>query len=414
MVDLTQIFPGISTLFTSNPTITLGRIILIIIGMVLAWSGYKRVTEPLILIPMGMGMVFANSAFLILPPYPPLSGGLGTPHLNPLVGADMTDPSRAATEIVTALTLYWLQPIYELMFLNGLIACLVFMGIGAMTDLDFFIAKPLSSFFLAIFAELGTILVLPLAVALGYSLPEAASIAIIGGADGPLVLFTSLKLAPSLFVPITVITYLYLSILYVFQGRLNRMTIPLKMRSVVMDPREIRKVSKVEKVLFDIIAGGLLCLLFPAASPLIASFFLGNILKEAEVERLKRFLDDVVLNGSTLFLGFTLGILLTPDVIFDPKIIGMLVLGITALILSSIGGSIGGILIFYLSKGKINALLGPAGVSCVPTTAKIAQYEAQRINKRNIILPFAMGPNIAGVLTTAILSATYIAIIPTL
>jgi oxaloacetate decarboxylase beta subunit len=363
---------------------------------------------------MGLGMIFVNTAQFFLPPYPPFPSMYGNPHLAPLVGSDITNPVMAATEQMIASTLFWLQPVYAFTFLNGAIACFVFIGIGAMTDLDFLIAKPFTSFFLAAFAELGTLLTFPLAVAFGFPYNEAASIAIIGGADGPMVLYTSLKLAPKLFVPITVVAYLYLSILYLFQGKLDELSIPRKMRAVPMAPTDIRRVSTREKILFDIIAGAILSLLFPVASPLIASFFIGNILKEANIDRLRKFADEILLNGSTFFLGLMLGILVTPDVILDPKVVNLLILGITALVLSSLGGSLGGILMYYISKGKINALLGPAGVSCVPTTAKISQKEAQKINKRNYIIYHAMGPNVAGVITTAILSAIYMTIVPLL
>lgn len=413
-IDLMRLFPGIASFFQVDPGIALARIALIFIGAILAWSGYKRITEPLILIPMGLGMVFVNTAQFILPPYPPFPATYGNPHISPLVGSDVTNPVMSATEQVIASTIYWLQPIYFLTFLNGAIACFIFMGIGAITDLDFLIAKPFTSFFLAAFAELGTILTFPIAVMMGLSYNEAASIAMVGGADGPMVLFTSLRLAPHLFVPISVIAYLYLSVLYLFQGKLCELTIPRKMRAVVMSPTDVRKVSPREKILFDIVAGGVLSLLFPVASPLIAAFFVGNILKEAQVERLRKFADEFLLNASTLFLAFLLGVLLTPDVILDPRVTKLLILGITALVLSMLGGSLGGILMYYISRGKVNALLGPAGVSCVPTSAKIAQYEAQKLNKRNYILLHAMGPNVAGVITTAILSAIYMTIVPLL
>jgi len=411
-IDLGQLFPAISSLFQVDPTIAVARITLILIGAILAWLGVKRITEPLILVPMGLGMIFVNTAQFFLPPYPPFPSMYGNPHLAPLVGSNISNPVMAATEQVIASTLYWLQPIYALTFLNGAIACFVFIGIGAMTDLDFLMAKPFTSFFLAVFAELGTILTFPLAVAMGFPYNDAASIAIIGGADGPMVLFTSLKLSPKLFVPITVVAYLYLSILYLFQGKLSELTIPKKMRMVRMSPTDIRRVSPREKILFAIIAGGTLSLLFPVASPLIASFFIGNVIKEAQIERLKKFADEVFLNGATFFLGLMLGILVTPEVILDPKVVKLLILGITALVLSSIGGSIGGILMYYISRGKVNALLGPAGVSCVPTTAKIAQKEAQKLDKRNYIIYHAMGPNVAGVITTAIISAIYMTIVP--
>lgn len=414
IVDISQLFPGISSLFTLNPTFTATRVVLIVLGGVLTWLGYKRITEPLIIVPMGLGLIFSNTAQFLLPAFPPFPPMYGNPHLNPLVGSNITNPTQAATEMVIASTRDWLQPIYMLAFLNDAIACLVFIGIGAMTDLDFLMAKPFTSFFLAFFAELGTLLTFPIAVALNLSYREAASIAIIGGADGPMVLFTSVKLAPHLFVPITAIAYIYLSLLYLFQGKLDELTIPKKMFKVRMNPMDIRKPSAKEKVLFNIVVGGLLSILFPVASPLIASFFVGNMLKEANIDRLRKFAEGPLLDGSTFFLGLVLGILLTPSIILNPKVGVLLGLGIFALIISSIGGSIGGIIMYYISKGKINPLLGPAGVSCVPVTANISQRVAQKYDKRNYLIYHAMGPNVAGVITTAILAAIYMTVIPTL
>ena len=414
IVNISQLFPGISSLFTLNPTFTATRIILVALGGVLTWLGYKRITEPLIIVPMGLGMIFSNTAQFLLPAFPPFPPAYGNPHLNPLVGSNITNPVKAATEVVMASQLFWLQPIYVLTFLNAAIACFVFIGIGAMTDLDFLMAKPFTSFFLAFFAELGTLVTFPIAVELGLKYNEAASVAIVGGADGPMVLFTSIKLAPHLFVPITVVAYIYLSILYLLQGKLDEATIPKKMLKVRMNPMDIRKPSAKEKIIFDIVIGGILSLLFPVASPLIASFFVGNMLKEADIDRLKKFAEGPLLDGSTFFLGLMLGILLTPGVILNPKVGLLMGLGILALMLSSIGGSIGGILMYYIGRGRINALLGPAGVSCVPTTAKVSQRVAQKYDRRNYLIYHAMGPNVAGVITTAILAAIYMTLIPAL
>jgi len=412
--DPTQFFPGIASFFQVDPFSALVRIHLIAVGFFMVWTGYKRITEPLIMIPMGIGMLFVNTAIFFINPLPPLLPGLGNPHLNPLVGSNYTNPLGSAVESSVANSIFWLQPIYSYTFLNGLIACLVFFGIGAITDLDFLIARPFLSMLLAAFAELGTVLTFPLAILAGLSPGQAASVAMVGGADGPMVLFTSLALAKEIFVPITVVAYLYLSILYLFQGKLNELTIPAKLRATYMDSMQLPKVTQQEKFLFAVIVGSVLSLLFPVASPLFAAFFLGNAIKESGVERFKKLADEVILSVSTLFLGFILGILLTPQTVLDPRVFLILVLGITALVLSSIGGSIGGILAYYLSKGKVNPLLGPAGVSCVPTTAKISQLNASKLNKKNYIVLFCMGPNVAGVITTAILSAAYMTLVPVL
>jgi oxaloacetate decarboxylase beta subunit len=286
------------------------------------------------------------------------------------------------------------------------------MGIGVITDLDFLIAKPLPSMMLSTAAELGTILTLPIAMMWGFNLKQAAAIAMVGGADGPMVLYTSLVLAKDLFVPIAVIAYIYLSLTYVGYPYLIRLMIPKKMRSVKMDPRAIPEIPSVEKFAFAIIAMLVLSLLFPVAAPLFASFFLGVAIKELDVRRFKEFLEGPLLYGSTFLLGLVLGTLFSVDVLANPLVIKALVLGMFSLLFSGVGGLLGGLLYYKISKGKVNPLIGIAGVSCVPTTAKVAQKEAFKANKWVMILPYAMGPNVAGVITTAIICGIYVTAIP--
>ncbi len=375
------------------------RVILAVAGAILMYLGYKRYLEPLIMIPMGLGMVVANLAFI-----PGAGPGSGNPH----VDYNFTDWS--------AIWYYWLQPFYTLMFSNGLIACLVFFGIGSLTDITFLMARPYVSFILAAFAELGTIVTLPIATAFfGFTPRQAASIALIGGADGPIVLFASTKLLNlpkelNLFVAINVVGYLYLSILYMFQEKLDELTIPKKLLAAPMDAGALPKISPKEKIVFSVVIAAILSALFPTASPLLLSFFLGVIVREARVNRYIRLLDEVILDFSTFILALVLGTLITPQTLFNVLVLKVLVLGIIALTLSSIGGSIGGIIAYYVSKGKINPLLGPAGVSCVPTTAKISHKVAIKYNPRNYLITFAMGPNVAGVVTTAILASIYMAL----
>ncbi|MDH5340624.1 MAG: sodium ion-translocating decarboxylase subunit beta, partial [Rubrivivax sp.] len=198
---LLDLFQGISTLASAEPTIFWGRIGLIALGFGLVYLGRKGVLEALLMIPMGMGMAVVNAAVMVLE-----AGKVGTLFVDPLVtGTDAT---------MGVLQVDWLQPIYTFMFSNGLIAVLVFMGIGVLLDVGFVMVRPFQSMFLAVFAELGTIATFPLAVALGMTERQAASVATIGGADGPMVLFTSLILAKDLFVPITVVGYLYLGLTY--------------------------------------------------------------------------------------------------------------------------------------------------------------------------------------------------------
>ncbi|MBI5967999.1 MAG: sodium ion-translocating decarboxylase subunit beta [Deltaproteobacteria bacterium] len=373
------------------------RLALIALGLLLIYLSAKDVLDPLILMPMGLAMTAVNGAILTI------DGALANLFLDPMIAKP--------DEVVNSMQIFFLQPIYNLTFSNGLIACLVFMGIGVMTDLDFLIARPLMSLLIAVAAELGSILTFPLAVAFGFTYKEAAAIAIVGGADGPMVLFTSLVLAKHLFVPIAVVAYVYLSVTYAIYPYMIKLLLPKWMQGIPMDVRSIPRVSSRQKLTFAVLAGTVLSLLFPVAAPLFASFFIGVIVKEANIPRYRKFLDEVVLNGSSFFLGFVLGALLSVKVVTDPRIFLIMILGMVALLISGIGGVIGGVVACWLSGGKINPLIGIAGVSCVPTTAKVAQKCAFDVNKKNIILPFAMGPCVAGVITTAIITGIYVGLL---
>ena len=393
--ELLHFFPGLESFSLMSPEAALGRIVLVFVGFALVYLGHKRVLDPLLMVPMGMGVSMVNAGILLMPALEAGAGKeIGTMFVNPLVST--------VAEHVDAFQVYFLQPIYTLTFANGLIACLVFLGIGAITDLDFFISNPRLSMLLAIPAELGTILTFPIATAMGFSPSEAAAIAVIGGADGPMVLF----------VPITIVAYIYLSIIYAGYPFLIKAIIPKKMRGQSMNVSMIKEVSPGEKLAFSVVTGTLLCLLFPVAAPLFFSFFLGVAVKESNLVRFIKVSDNVILSGSTLFLGFTLGCLLSANIVMDPKMLKLIVLGFIALFLSGLGGLLGGVVAYKVSGGKINPLIGIAGVSCLPTTAKVAHKCANEANPNTFILPFAIGPSIAGVITTAIITACYITRVP--
>ena len=389
-----QLFQGIYTFFLNEPAIAGGRLLLIALGFLFIYLSYKRVLEPLIMLPMGIGMLAVNGGLMVFE-----AGQMGNLFVNPLAGN--------AEEIMYFLQIDFLQPIYTFTFSNGLIACLVFMGIGAITDIDILLAKPYMSLFLAVCAELGTILTLPIAMAMGLLPNEAAAIALVGGADGPMVLYGSIMLARDLFVPITVVAYVYLGVCYAGYPFLVRI-IPRRLRAVEMDWRTIPQVSPGSKFAFAVITCAFLCVLFPVAAPLFASFFVGLAIKECGVLRFIEFLSGPLLYGSTFFLGFTLGALLGVDIILNPKVMILLILGVIALTLSGLGGIAGGLIYSKVTKEPFNPLVGIAAVSCVPTTAKVAQKCAASVNKKAMILPFAMGPCVAGVITTAILTGVYI------
>ena len=397
-LDILYLFQGIATMVHGDLMITFGRLFLIALGIAFVYFGAKEILEPLIMIPMGLGMATVNAAVLYLAP-----DTMGTIFVDPMV----SDTAK----LMDILQINWLQPIYTFTFSNGLIACLVFMGIGVITDVGYVMMKPFTSMFIAVLAELGSVATLPIAVWMGLTPQEAAAIAIVGGADGPMVLFTSLMLAKHLFVPITIVAYLYLSLTYAVYPYLIRLLVPAKLRGIKMDIKGIPPITPGEKMAFATITCTILSLLFPVAAPLFLSFFVGVVIKESGVTRFVEFMESTVLYGSTFFLGLLLGVLCEANTILNPKVWILLFLGSLALLLSGVGGIIGGYIMYFLTKGKYNPAVGIAGVSCVPTTAKVVQKEVRLINKHAMILPFAMGANVCGVITTAILAAIYVTLL---
>ena len=267
---------------------------------------------------------------------------------------------------------------------------------------------------IAILAELGTFVTLVIGV-LGFGLaPEAAAaIGTIGGADGPMVLFTALMLAPELFVPISIIAYLYLSLTYGGYPFIIKAMVPKKYRGIDMCV-EVPDVSQKSKFIFIVVTNFALCLLLPVASPLIFSFFIGMAVKEAKINRYTELLEEGLSYFATFFLGVVLGVLCEASTILNPTVLVILVLGILALAISAVGGLAGGWLMYWYHKRKgedFNPVIGIAGVSCVPSTAKLAQHAAMEENPFAMIIPVAMGANIFGVITSAIAAGIFVSTI---
>jgi Na+-transporting malonate decarboxylase carboxybiotin decarboxylase subunit len=390
---LQNLFPGIFSFFVQDSAIVYARIFLILFGFTLAYLGFKRTLEPLIMVPMGIGMIAINSAVLFMK-----GGGIGNIFLDPLV----SDPAA----LVNIMQVNFLQPIYNLTFSNGLIACLVFFGIGAMSEIGFVLARPWASMVVALFAEFGSFAVLVIGYKMGLPIGDAAAVGIIGGADGPMVLFTSLMLAPKIFVPISIIAYLYLSLCYAGYPYLIRLMVPEKYRGLEVEIKHV-DIPKKQKFIFTVLMCFVLCLLLPVAAPLTMCFFLGVAIREAEIEEFRTFLDSTILYGSTLFLGLLLGVLCDATTLMNPDVGILVILGCLALLLSGIGGLIGGWVV-YLFSSNYNPTIGIAGVSCVPSTAKLAQYAAKAANPYAMILPLALGANISGVIVTAIATGVFI------
>ena len=399
-MNILDLFQGIGTMFIQEPLIVFFRILLILLGNLLVYLGAKGVLEPLIMIPMGFGMSAVNAGVLFM-----TATQVGNLFIDPMI----TDTD----ELMNILQIDFLQPIYTLTFSNGLIACLVFMGIGVICDVGMVLAHPFIGMFIAMCAELGTVATFPIARALGLSNGEAAAVSVIGGADGPMVLFTSLTLAKEIFVPITIVAYLYLSLTYGGYPFLIRLMIPKELRGKVIlsKNKNIDRISSKEKLIFAVIANVVLCLLFPVAAPLFVSFFLGIAIRESGLDKYIKLIEEVFLYAATFFLGLMLGVLCDAQTLLNPKILLLLLLGMLALLFSGIGGIIGGYLVYFFTKGNFNPVVGIAGVSCVPTTAKVSQKEVSKVNKMSFVMEYALSANICGVITTAILTGIYITLI---
>lgn len=397
-------FQGVDTLLHADTKMALARIGMIFLGMLLIYLGKKGVLEPLLMIPMGLGMTTINAGVMYFDPANPYA--TDTKVLGNLF---LTAGSITNDQTITLMNIDWLQPLYNFTFSNGLIACVMFMGIGSLLDVGFVMKRPFTSIIIALFAELGTIVTLPIAHALGFTMGESAAIATIGGADGPMVLFASLQLAPKLFVPITVVAYLYLGLAYGGFPYLCKFLIPEKLRAIQMPAdKDTREISSGQKMTFAVVACALLCFLFPVAAPLLFALFLGIVIRESGIKPFQDLLSNTFLYTATFFLGFILGILCEANTIFSPEVLPLLLLGMLSLLISGIGGIIGGYFLWLVTGGKYNPVIGIAGVSCVPSTAKVAQKVVAKANPASVVMQYALGANVCGVITTAIIAAIYI------
>ena len=401
-IDFFSLFQGLETMAAGGWFLAAARIGLVVLGFLLIYLGWKGVLEPMIMIPMGLGMIAINCGTLIMP-----DGSLGNLFLDPMVSD--TD------ELMNVMQIDFLQPVYTLTFSNGLIACFVFMGIGTLLDVGYLLQRPFVSIFLALCAELGTFLTLPIASAMGLTLKESASVAMVGGADGPMVLFTSLVLAKHLFVPSTVVAYLYLGLTYGGYPYLVKLMVPKRLRAIKMTEKKAPKnYDPKVKLAFAVILCAILCFMFPVASPLFFSLFIGVAVREANLKHVLDFVSGPLLYGSTFMLGVLLGVLCDAHLLFDPKILKLLVLSVLALLLSGVGGILGGYVMYFIKRGNYNPVIGIAAVSCVPTTAKVAQKIVSKENPDSFILGEALGANISGVITSAIIAGVFTSIIPLL
>ena len=284
----------------------------------------------------------------------------------------------------------------------GIYPCLIFVGVGAMTDFGPLIANP-KSFLLGAAAQIGIFATFLGAYALGFTPSQAGSIGIIGGADGPTAIYLTSMLAPELLGPIAVAAYSYMALVPVIQPPIMRALTNKKERGIKM--RTLRPVSKLERILFPLIIAVIISLLLPSAAPLIGCLMLGNLMKECGVvDRLSKTVQNELMNIVVIFLGLTVGATATAEAFLNFRTLGILVLGVVAFAMGTAGGLLLAKLMNVFSKdgNKINPLIGSAGVSAVPMAARVSQTEGQKENPSNYLLMHAMGPNVAGVVGSAV------------
>ncbi len=290
----------------------------------------------------------------------------------------------------------------------GIYPCLIFFGVGAMTDFEPLIANP-KSLLLGAAAQLGIFVTFVGAIFLGFNGAQASSIGIIGGADGPTAIFVTSKLAPELLGPIAVAAYSYMALVPVIQPPIMKLLTTKKERQIVMKP--LRQVSKREKIIFPIVITVFVALLVPSAAPLVGSLMLGNLFKESGVtERLSKTVQNELMNIVTIFLGVTVGATATAENFLNLDTIKILVMGVVAFSLGTAGGLLLAKFMNLFLKNKINPLIGSAGVSAVPMAARVSQTVGQKENPANFLLMHAMGPNVAGVIGSAIAAGVLIAV----
>ena len=355
--------------------------VMIVLACVLVYLAIVKKFEPLLLLPIAFGMLLANL---------PLAGLMAGPQ----EGSD--GPGGL---------LYYLYQGVKL----GIYPSLIFLGIGAMTDFGPLIARP-SSLFMGAGAQFGIAAAFMIALATGLFTPqEAASIGIIGGADGPTAIYLTTRLAPDLLPAIAIAAYSYMALIPMIQPPIMRLLTTKKEREIKME--QLRDVSKLERIIFPIAVTIFCVLLLPSVAPLIGMLMLGNLFRESGVvERLSNTAQNALINIVTIFLGVTVGATANGENFLRLETIGIICLGLVAFMFSTVGGLLIGKLMCWLSGGKINPLIGSAGVSAVPMAARVSQIEGQKANPTNYLLMHAMGPNVAGVIGSAVAAGVLLAL----
>lgn len=351
------------------------QFLMIGIACILIYLAIAKKYEPLLLLPIAFGMLLANIPMAHLSSYD--EKGL----------------------------IYYLYQGVKM----GIYPPLIFLGIGAMTDFGPLLANP-KSLLLGASAQIGIFLTFIGATALGFAPNEAGSIAIIGGADGPTAIFVTSKLAPEMLGAIAIAAYSYMALVPIIQPPIMKLLTTKKEREVVME--QLRPVSKVEKIIFPILVTLLVSFFIPDAAPLVGMLMLGNLFRESGVvDRINKTAQNELINIITIFLGVSVGATARADTFLNTKTLGIIVLGLIAFSCGTAGGVLFGKIMYKITGGKVNPLIGSAGVSAVPMAARVSQKVGQQANPTNFLLMHAMGPNVAGVIGSAVAAGVLLSVL---
>ena len=393
-------------------------LIMIVIACVLLYLGIVKKFEPLLLVPIAFGMLVTNLPGAEMYHEILFAGGHihwdlfgGAPitaeFLSEMSAAGVSEAVLATAAVGETISVGLLDVLYLGVKL-GIYPCLIFMGVGAMTDFGPLIANP-KSLLLGAAAQLGIFMTYVGCRLIGFTGPEAGSIGIIGGADGPTAIFVTVMLAPALLGPIAVSAYSYMALVPVIQPPIMKLLTTEEERKIVMRP--LREVSKKEKIVFPIVVTVFVALLVPSAAPLIACLMLGNLFRECGVtDRLSKTVQNELINIVTIFLGVSVGATATGTTFLSPRTLAILAMGIVAFSFGTAGGVLLAKFMNLFLKEKINPLIGSAGVSAVPMAARVSQKVGQEANPGNFLLMHAMGPNVAGVIGSAIAAGVLISL----
>lgn len=397
---------GLYALISSGGIDVVKTIIMIAIACVLLYLAIVKKFEPLLLLPIAFGMLLSN-----LPMIKDSSAIMM--HTEFFTNPEyMTDGKYINVGYICQH-----GGLLDLLYLGvklGIYPPLIFVGIGCMTDFGPLIANPKSILlgaaaqFGVFFTFVGALVLSALVPSINFGIKEAASIGIIGGADGPTAIYVTKSLAPALLPAIAVAAYSYMALIPVIQPPIMKLMTRKKDRMIVME--QLRPVSKTEKILFPIIVTIIVALIIPDAVSLVGCLMLGNLMKESGVvERLTKMAQNELMNIITLFLGVTVGATATASSFLSAQTIGIIVLGLIAFCFSTAGGLFLGDIMCWVTKGKVNPLIGSAGVSAVPMAARVSQTVGQKENPSNFLLMHAMGPNVAGVIGSAVAAGVFLA-----